>query len=416
MKLTHNFNIPYSNDLINQFSISKDLYNQTLYYIKQEYENNKRYVSYKETNEVMSKLVNLNNEINYRKLKAQVSQQILMLLDKNIKSFFNSLKDYNKNKHKYKSQPRFPKFKSKNGYNILIYTNQSSSIKNDGYIHLSKTLKIQIPQFDKYKELLLTYNQIRLIPKNGYVKVEIVYEKDITNQDLDYDRYSSIDFGINNLVTLLTDDKCLLYSGKQIKSINQYYNKSISKIYSIKDKQGIKHGTKRVKNINSKREFRLNDILHKVSRNIVNHISKLGIGNLVIGYNKLWKDSINIGKLNNQKFVQIPFYKLLNFIKYKCTMIGIKVIESEESYTSKCDALALESVEKHDEYLGKRIKRGLYQSSIGKLINADINGALNILRKVVDDSFVRKIIDRGLLFNPYRIRNVYNIPSCIKEN
>ena len=114
---------------------------------------------------------------------------------------------------------------------------------------------------------------------------------------------------------------------------------------------------------------------------IVNKLVSNEIGNIVVGYNKGWKDSINIGKRNNQTFVQISFDRFIEYLKYKCKMVGINIIIHEESYTSKCDALALEDVKQHETYLSKRVKRRLFQSSIGKVINADVNGLLNILRK-----------------------------------
>ena len=130
---------------------------------------------------------------------------------------------------------------------------------------------------------------------------------------------------------------------------------------------------------------------------------------LIVGYNKGWKTGVNMGKKNNQKFTQIPFARLISYLEYKCRLSGIEFVVNEESYTSKCDALALEPISKHDSYLGKRIKRGLFQSSVGKLINADVNGALNITRKVVGDSngVIQRIIDSGLLFNPVRVRSVF---------
>lgn len=130
---------------------------------------------------------------------------------------------------------------------------------------------------------------------------------------------------------------------------------------------------------------------------------------LVVGYNKGWKQNVNMGKRNNQKFTQIPFARLVSYLEYKCELAGIEIVIHEESYTSKCDSLAFEKIGKHENYLGKRKKRGLFQSSVGKLINADVNGALNIMRKVVGDSCesIRRIIDRGLLFNPVRITNVF---------
>lgn len=133
------------------------------------------------------------------------------------------------------------------------------------------------------------------------------------------------------------------------------------------------------------------------------------ITKLVVGYNKGWKQNVNMGKRNNQKFTQIPFARLVSYLEYKCELAGIEIVIHEESYTSKCDSLAFEKIGKHENYLGKRKNRGLFQSSVGKLINADINGALNIMRKVVGDSCesIRRIIDRGLLFNPVRITNVF---------
>lgn len=150
-------------------------------------------------------------------------------------------------------------------------------------------------------------------------------------------------------------------------------------------------------------------LFYKISRKIVNLLIDSKITKLIVGYNKGWKQNVNIGKKNNQKFTQIPFARLVSYLEYKCELVGIEIVIHEESYTSKCDSLAFEKIGKHENYLGKRKKRGLFQSSVGKLINADVNGALNIMRKVVGDSCesIRMIIDRGLLFNPVRITNVF---------
>ena len=151
------------------------------------------------------------------------------------------------------------------------------------------------------------------------------------------------------------------------------------------------------------------DVFHKISRKIVDLLIDSKITKLVVGYNKGWKTGVNMGKKNNQKFTQIPFARLVSYLEYKCELAGIEIVIHEESYTSKCDSLAFEKIGKHENYLGKRKNRGLFQSSVGKLINADVNGALNIMRKVVGDSCesIRRIIDRGLLFNPVRITNVF---------
>ena len=155
--------------------------------------------------------------------------------------------------------------------------------------------------------------------------------------------------------------------------------------------------------LNNRRNFWIDDKIHKISRWIINFCINNNIGNIVIGLNKCWKQGINLGKKNNQKFVEIPFSKLIDKISYKGKLIGINVQTTEESYTSKVDHLAFESLEKHDAYSGKRKKRGLFQSSVNKLLNADVNGAIGIGRKVFGDSFVKEIIDSGFAFNPVKV-------------
>lgn len=402
MRLVYKFNLKYNDSLYELCKISKNLYNQALYIVKQELNTNNKWLSYYDLNKILSTTVNLEGTINYRLLKAQVSQQCLKTLDKNIKSYVKSIKDYSKNKSKYNGCPKFPHYKKE--VNQLIYPNQSCRVKN-GYLYLSKDLLLRIPQFDVYGERLKSFQQVRVIPKlNKSFVIEIVYIDDsITNFNLDYSLYSSIDLGIDNLATMIfPDSNPLLFNGKQLKAKNQYFNKTISDLKS-KLNHNV-YSSNRIKNLYQKRENQLTDIFHKLSRTIINNLIQRNIGNLVVGYNKGWKDSINIGKRNNQTFCFISYDKLLNFLKYKCEMVGIELTIHEESYSSKCDSLVLESIQKHDVYSGKRIKRGLFQSSCGKLINADVNGSLNILRKVVGDSdLINRIIDSGWLFQPLRV-------------
>jgi putative transposase len=166
---------------------------------------------------------------------------------------------------------------------------------------------------------------------------------------------------------------------------------------------GNKGTSNRIRKITLFRNCWIEDKLHKISRYIVDFCKSNNIGTIIIGLNKEWKNEINIGKRNNQHFVSIPHSKLIDKIVYKANLLGIEVITHEESYTSKIDHLAFEPLKKQESYLGKRKKRGLFQSSVGKLINADINGAIGIARKVVGDSFIGKIIDSGFVFNPVRI-------------
>lgn len=402
MRLVYRFDIQYNDKLHELCVVSKNLYNQALYIVKQNLKETNKWLGYNRLNTILQTTTNLEGQINYRLLKAQVAQQCLKTLDSNIKSYIKSIKDYTKDKSKYKGCPRIPGYKKET--NQLIYTNQACTIK-DGYINLSKTVKIHIPQYEKYSDKLKQFQQVRILPKlDGTFTVEIVYIcNNAINTDLDYDRYSSIDLGLNNFATIVMDDEePLLFNGRQVKAKNQYFNKEISK---LKSELGNKQRTsKQIRRLYVKRDNQMKDLFHKTSKKIVNLLIEKKIGNLVVGYNKGWKDSINIGRRNNQAFVAVPHDRLVNYIKYKCEMCGIKVIVNEESYTSKCDALALEGVCKHDKYMGRRAKRGLYQSSTGRLINADVNGAVNIMRKVVGDSeYVTRIIDSGRLFRPIRV-------------
>lgn len=408
MRLVYKFNNYQNNDeLFRLCRISKDLYNQALYIIKTNLKTKNKFTFYSELDKVLKVTPNLEEEINYRKLKAQVSQQCLKALDKSVKGYVKSIKDWSKHKEKYRGKPKLPNYKSKYSYNQLIYTNQCSSIK-DGKIFFSKDLWINIPQWEKYKDKLNSFQQIRVNPKNGYTEIEIIYEFKEYNESVDPKRFASIDLGIGNIVTLVTDfSEPIIYSGKQIKSKNRFFNKNVSYLKSIAETNNNRKSTKQINKLWYKRNEQLNDIFHKISRHIVNILIQNNVGNLIIGHNNGWKDSINIGKVNNQNFAMIPFDKLISYLKYKCEMIGIAVIEHEESYTSKCDALSFENICKHDNYNGKRIKRGLFQSSVGKLINADVNGSLNIMRKVVGDSYISKIIDSGRLFRPIKFNDLY---------
>lgn len=186
--------------------------------------------------------------------------------------------------------------------------------------------------------------------------------------------------------------------------MNQFYNKQKAKLQSF---VGDKGNSNRINNLTHKRNCKVNDHLHKSSRFIIDYCVQYQIKTIIVGKNKQWKTSINIGKKNNQNFVNIPHAKFINMLFYKAEEVGIKIILTEESYTSKCSALDFEKICKHSEYLGKRIKRGLFKDSIGRCINADINGALNIIRKAINDFVVKQIIDRGFVFNPIKINKSF---------
>lgn len=414
MRLVYKFITKQHNEEFSRLcEVSKNLYNQALYEIKTALKEENKFLFYNDLDKLMKEKQNLNGKINYKLLKAQISQQILKVLDKSVKSYVKSVKDWGKHKEKYKGMPKLPNYKGKDSKHLLIYTNQCCSISEDGHLKLSKNIKIRIPQFEKYSNKLKEFQQVRVIPRiNGTFEIEIVYlAKDV---ELNKNKgIASIDFGVDNLVTMITDfGNPMIYSGKQIKSKNQYFNKKLAKLKSLAETNNKKKTTKKIQELYSKREQELNDLYHKVSRNIVNYLNDNKVGKLICGLNKGWKDSIHIGKQSNQTFVQISYDKLIEFLRYKCEMCGIEFVLNEESYTSKCDGLATEEIGKHEIYLGKRVKRWLFKSSVGRLINADVNGALNIMRKVVGDfEITSKIINSGWLFQPIKFNNLYMLQS-----
>lgn len=409
MRLLYKFNIGQNENISSLCKISNNLYNQALYIFRETLSNEDKWLSYFELDTIMKNTKNLDGNINYKLLKAQCSQQVLRILDKNIKGYYKSVQDYKKHPNKYKGKPGLPSYRKRGSEFNMYYTNQNFKIK-DGKIVLSKELSIDIPQYEKYSDLIKNFKHVRIKPLACGYKIEIIYEvKDAEVSKGREEKIASIDLGIDNLATIVSEDFTIIFSGKFVKSHNQLFNKTLAKLNSIKDLQKIKGTTRRIKKLYYDREQYIEDVFHKISRKIVNLLIDSKITKLIVGYNKGWKQNVNMGKKNNQKFTQIPFARLVSYLEYKCELVGIEIVIHEESYTSKCDSLAFEKIGKHENYLGRRRKRGLFQSSVGKLINADVNGALNIMRKVVGDSCesIRRIIDRGLLFNPVRITNVF---------
>ena len=365
---------PLFDELDDMTFLSKNLYNQTLYRVKQCFFNTKTYLKYS----IIVKQLAKEMQPDYTALPAKVSQCVVKQVDQDFKSFFGSLKSKNIS-HKVS----MPHYLDKDGRNLLGFTNQAISKKElkNGWLKLSGCK-------NKIKILHTNVNQVRVLPRGTHFVIEVVYEKE-EKQHVDTGVYVGIDIGVNNLATVGSNKlKPVIVNGKPLKSINQYYNKELAKLRSRQDKCNNKLvNSKKIKTLTFKRNNKINDYLHKQSRVLVNHLVSNGVSTVVIGHNKNWKQDINIGKANNQKFVQIPFCKFINMITYKAQLNGIDVIQREESYTSKCSFLDNEEICKHEQYVGKRVKRGLFKSHEGRLINADLNGALNILRKEIPNAF-----------------------------
>lgn len=375
--------------------LSKNLYNAANYTVRQEFINNGNYLNYNK----IDKLLNSTKQVDYYNLPCKVSQNVLSLLDKNWKSFFKANKEYKLNPEKFKGQPKLPKYKDKiKGRNIIVYNKQAISKKElkNNVLNLSKT-NIKI----KTNVDVDTVNQVRIVPKNGYFVVEVVYtlqEKEL----IENENVVAIDLGLNNLATIVNNfnSEKKIINGKPLKSMNQYYNKTKAKLQStLKNK----FTSKNLRKLTYKRDNKVNNYLHKASRHIINYLTKLNVSKLIIGYNKNWKQEINIGKRNNQNFINIPFLSFVNQLIYKGRLEGITVILNEESYTSKCSFLDNEKICKHENYVGKRIKRGLFQTKNKLLINSDVNGALNILKKVIPTFSIENYGIEAVVVQPLKI-------------
>ena len=358
--------------------LSKNLYNSALYFIKKNYEETGKFIRYND----LEREFKTTNQKDYRSLPNGTSQQILMLVDKNLTSYFKLLSKYKKDKKSLNNCPQLPHYKDKTkGRNIVIFTYAQVRVLKNGTISFPK-----ITGINSLKTNVKFLKQVRIIPQSSCYVIEVVYEKQEKEKTVN-DNYLTIDLGLNNLMTCYDtkNNKSFIINGHPLKSINQYYNKKKIKIQSNLKKNLNKYTSKKLNNLTLKRNNKISDYLHKSSRFIVNYCVENDISNVVVGYNKEWKQEINLGKRNNQNFVQIPYQNLIYKINYKVMLEGLTFIENEESYTSKCSALELEPVMEHEEYKGKRVKRGLFVTSTGIKINADLNGALNILRKVIPD-------------------------------
>jgi putative transposase len=404
---------------------SRALYNSGLYLLNTRFEESKGYLSY-------NKLYHeIKNSIHYRNLSAHIAQQTLKVLDRDFRSFFSLLKA--KSRNAYKETVSRPKYKPKNSKFLCIFNNNIFHLKpKDLYnIHLVATKSIK----EKYniKSLKIPFNtsyledkdvkEIRILPKeeNNYQLFVIYVDKTQKEQiQCNQDNYLSIDLGINNLMTCFEtkNNKSFIYNGKPIKSINQYYNKKKANLQSKLEKLNKKKFSKKLKRLSKKRNNKIKDSFHKISKNLIDYCFKNEINNIVVGYNRHWKQGINLGKKTNQKFVYLPFCKLTDYIKYKAEERGIKVHFQEESYTSKASALSLDKIPVYRpenktgyNFSGKRIKRGLYKdNNLSRVINSDLNGSLNILRKfltsgvnVTNEGF-SSLVGIGLVTNPVKLK------------
>ncbi len=377
MRLTEIIQVKSSIKLSNLCHLAKNLYNLANWYFRQDFFHFSNILSYYDLDFI------LKHKEAYENLPSQTSQQILKYVSRNWKSYFKANKDYKVNPHKYKKRPQIPKYKKKNGESIVIFTNQQCRIKN-GCLRFPKKVNLN-PIKTRIQNKL---KEVRIVPLGINYKIEIVYEKEEKDLGLNQANVLAIDLGLNNLITAVNNigKKPIIVKGKVLKSIDQFYNKQLAYYRSVENKKDNFQDTKRILRLHLKRNNKITTLFHRISRFVVDYCVQNDIGTIVIGHNQGWKQKINIGKRNNQNFVQIPFYKLLQQIKYKSKIVGIRFETDDESYTSKCSFLDNEEIKKHDKYLGKRVRRGLFRASNGTIINADVNAAYNILKNAFPNS------------------------------
>ena len=360
---------------------SKNLYNHGNFRIRHTFIEDGKWLRYGE----VDRLLKADAEYpDYREMPtAQTAQQTLRLLDKNWTSSFAAIKDWKAHPEKYKGRPKLPKYKPKDGCFPLVLTNQNCKLK-DGIIHFPRVFQGFTVRAIFASQPKAVFKQARLISHGREINLELVYEIPDVKEKVDNGKYAAIDIGVDNLAALAwnTGERSVLLKGTPLKSVNQYYNKQMAKCRSICELMNGRHSSKRIARLTAKRNRKVEDYLHKASRKVIDLCTEQDVSVLVIGKNKGWKQEVNLGRKVNQSFVQLPFARLIQMLQYKAESIGMKVVLTEESYTSGTSFLDGEVPTKDHYDKSRRIHRGLFQANDGRKINADINGAYQIMRKV----------------------------------
>ena len=332
---------------------------------------------------------------------ASSAQQLLRTLDNTWKGFFASCKDFKQHPNKYTGRPRPPRYKARDGFFELTMTYRDCKVK-EGVLHFPKrfagfTLKLA-NDVDKVQT-------VKIIPQPTCLVIIVTYRTAAPQLKPDNGRYLGIDLGIDNFATVVNNQglKPLVVNGRGLKSMNRYFNLRLAWLQSLAKRSNGRYMTRRIARLYQKRAFKIDDFMHKASRLVVNLAKELNVSKIVVGYNEGWKQGANLGRKVNQRFVQIPFQSFVNRLTYKAADAGIEVILHEESFTSGTSVLDGELPTREFYDKSRRVKRGLFRSSLGTLINADVNAAYQIIRKVFPNEFSEGV--SGVALHPVR-RNV----------
>jgi putative transposase len=377
---------------------SKNLYNAANYKVRQSFIHEGVYLTYQEIHRRMK------GHDAYTALPAKGAQWVLRLLDKNWQSYFTACAAWQDDPSRFLGHPKLPGYKDKqHGRNLLVYTIQALSVPalRQGVI-APCMLGITV----RTRQVQQSVQQVRIIPRQAFYVVEVIYEREPIPAVVHPTLRAGIDIGLNNLATLTSDKPGFvprIVNGRPVKSINQFSNKRRAELQSS---LGLVGTSTRLERITTKRTRRIDHYLHTASRRIIDLLVAEGIGTLCIGKNPNWKQEANLGRRTNQNFVSVPHARFIAMLDYKAALVGIQTIITEERYTSKAsfldaDPLPVCGAAHIPSFSGKRVKRGLYRAADGRHINADVNGAYNIIRKVAPDAFARG--SRGCVVHPVRL-------------
>ena len=390
--------------------LSKNLFNVGLYMVRQYFFTEGKYLSYESNYHLCKK-----NE-NYQLLATDCGQQTLKYVDRCFKAFFKLLSM--RKEGVYQEKINLPRYLPKDGYFPLIIPIRARHdfVKDNWQFKIPTSRQYTREHGSVYITIptnLRGYRikEIRILPKqrSKFLDAAFIYESSDEKIDALEEEAISIDFGLNNLATRVSStNESFIVDGRWVKSKNQWFNKRRAKLISHKNKQSIKHLTKQEAWLSYRRKNQVNNYLNKAARYIINFCLSRKIGTVIVGYNPTLKQNSNMGKRNNQNFVQIPIFPLRAKLESLCKRYGLNYVEQEESYTSKASAVDKDEMPVYNAdnpvkpiFSGRRVKRGLYKTLTGHLINADCNGSLNIGLKSKHEAFSR--VSRVCLTQPVRV-------------
>ena len=386
-----------SQELINEARLSNNIYNQALYILRQAFANEEKLPSkFDLVKTLRHKEYECEEYNNFSKMVSCNAEAIIHLAAQNFKAFLMALKAFKKNKSGFTGAPRIPSYNKKEQEFMVIIRDSQCTVK-DGMMRFPGKLNL-----DKIYVGDLDIAHVRIFPGKKKNKVEVVYKIEALPKRKK-GNIAGIDLGLDNLATVAINKRGirpLLINGRPLKSMNLYFNNKRDKVQSELKKCNDKYMSHKLETLYRKRNNRFNTYMHKASKEIINYCLEHNVKQIIIGHNKLQKQE---SKLKN--FVAIPTFRLIELIKYKAEYQGIEVVETEESYTSITSYLDKEEPIKDNANKKRRIHRGLFKSNKNKIINADVNSAYQIMKKVIGNDVIKPIKNNSM-FNPIKISMV----------